>query len=217
MSLARVEQKQQTRQALMRAAHELMDSGRGFGSLSLREVTRLAGIVPTGFYRHFRDMDELGLALVDEVGETFRATIRAVRHNEFELGGMIQASTTIFLSAVAANRGQFLFLAREQYGGSQPVRQALGGLRQRITDDLSNDLQLMNRMPDLDKAALDVIADLVVKAVFATLPELIDPLASDVPVHLRPESKIAEQLRFIMIGGKHWRGLGQPESRQDAN
>ena len=157
MSLPRLEQKQQTRLALMEAARSLMDSGRGFGSLSLREVTRRAGIVPTGFYRHFRDMDELGLALVDEVGETFRATIRAVRRNEFERGGLIQASTHIFIDAVAANRGQFLFLAREQYGGSQAVRQALGELRQRITDDLSNDLQLMNRMPALDKPALDVI------------------------------------------------------------
>ena len=211
MSSPRLEQKQQTRRALMEAARNLMESGRGFGSLSLREVTRLAGIVPTGFYRHFRDMDELGMALVAEVGETFRATLSEVRRNEFELGGMIEASTHIFINAVAANRGQFLFLAREQYGGSQAVGQALGGLRKRITEDLSRDLQLMNRMPGLGKPSLDVLADLVIKAVFATLPELIDPPASDQPLHLRPEAKIIEQLRFIMIGGKHWRGLGKPD------
>lgn len=211
MSSPRLEQKQQTRRALMEAARNLMESGRGFGSLSLREVTRLAGIVPTGFYRHFRDMDELGMALVAEVGETFRATLSEVRRNEFELGGMIEASTHIFIDAVAANRGQFLFLAREQYGGSQAVRQALGELRKRITEDLSRDLQLMNRMPGLAKPSLDVLADLVIKAVFATLPELIDPPASDQPLHLRPEAKIIEQLRFIMIGGKHWRGLGKPD------
>lgn len=211
MSSPRLEQKQQTRRALMEAARNLMESGRGFGSLSLREVTRLAGIVPTGFYRHFRDMDELGMALVAEVGETFRATLSEVRRNEFELGGMIEASTHIFIDAVAANRGQFLFLAREQYGGSQAVRQALGELRKRITEDLSRDLQLMNRMPGLGKSSLDVLADLVIKAVFATLPELIDPPASDQPLHLRPEAKIIEQLRFIMIGGKHWRGLGKPD------
>lgn len=208
--MSRAEQKQQTRQALMDAARSLMDSGRGFGSLSLREVTRTAGIVPTGFYRHFHDMDELGLALVAEVGETFRATLRQVRRNEFELGGMIEASTRIFLDAVAANRAQFLFLAREQYGGSQPVRQALGMLRQRITDDLAADLKLMNRMPQLDDAAMDVIADLVVKAVFATLPELIDPPAENLPAHLTAQAKITQQLRFIMIGGKHWQGLGKP-------
>ena len=211
MSSPRLEQKQQTRRALMEAARNLMESGRGFGSLSLREVTRLAGIVPTGFYRHFRDMDELGMALVAEVGETFRATLSEVRRNEFELGGMIEASTHIFIDAVAANRGQFLLLAREQYGGSQAVRQALGELRNRITEDLSRDLQLMNRMPGLGKPSLDVLADLVIKAVFATLPELIDPPASDQPLHLRPEAKIIEQLRFIMIGGKHWRGLGKPD------
>ncbi|MDB5997271.1 MAG: TetR family transcriptional regulator, partial [Pseudomonas sp.] len=36
--LPRAEQKQQTRNALMDAARHLMECGRGFGSLSLREV-----------------------------------------------------------------------------------------------------------------------------------------------------------------------------------
>ena len=179
----RATQKQQTRQALMDAARELMDSNRGFDSLSLREVSRAAGIVPTGFYRHFEDMDQLGLALVAEVGETFRNAIRAVRHNEFELGGVIDASVRIFLAAVAADRSQFLFLAREQYGGSLPVRQVLTALRQRITDDLAADLKLMDKMPHLDNAAMDVLADLIVKTVFATLPELIDPPPASLPVH----------------------------------
>lgn len=204
----RSEQKLQTRHALMQAALGLMDSGRGFGSLSLREVTRAAGIVPTGFYRHFRDMDQLGLALVAEVGETFRETLRQVRRNEFELGGLVDASTRIFLAAVHANHAQFLFLAREQYGGSRAVRHAIANLRQHITDDLAADLSLMNRMPQLDAAGTDLVSDLVVKTVFATLPELIDPPAACIPVHLHPAAKIVQQLRFIMIGGKHWQGPG---------
>lgn len=194
----------------MDAARNLMDSGRGFGSLSLREVTRSAGIVPTGFYRHFQDMDELGLALVEEVGETFRETIRQVRHHEFELGGVIDASVRIFLDAVAANRSQFLFLAREQYGGSQLVRQAIGALRERINADLVADLALMPKLQHLGLPAQTVIADLVVKTIFATLPELIDPPSSTLPRHATPEAKMIEQLRFIFIGAKHWQGLGQP-------
>lgn len=94
--LPRAEQKLQTRQALLDAACQLMESGRGFGSISLREVAKAAGIVPTGFYRHFTDMDALGLALVAEVDATFRQTIRIVRHNEFELGGITDASVRIF-------------------------------------------------------------------------------------------------------------------------
>ena len=205
----RAEQKLQTRLALMDAARHLMDSGRGFGSLSLREVSRAAGIVPTGFYRHFQDMDELGLALVAEVDATFRNTLREVRRSQIEMGSIIEASTRIFLDAVNANRSQFLFLAREQYGGSQPVRQAIGRLRQQITDDLVADLKLLNRTPHLNDPALEVVSDLVVKTVFATLPELIDPPAETLPAHLTPEAKMTQQLRFIFIGVKHWQGLGQ--------
>lgn len=207
----RATQKQQTRQALMDAARNLMDSGRGFGSLSLREVARSAGIVPTGFYRHFDNMDQLGLALVTEVGETFRETIRVVRHNELELGGVIDASVHIFLNVVTANRSQFLFLAREQYGGSQLVRQAIAALREGFTADLVTDLGSMNKLNHLDTAAQALIADLVVKTVFATLPELIDPPHPQLPAHLTPEAKMIQQLRFIFIGAKHWQGLGKLE------
>jgi AcrR family transcriptional regulator len=209
--LPRAEQKQQTRHALLDAARTLMDSGRGFGSLSLREVARTAGIVPTGFYRHFDDMDQLGLALVSEVGQTFRETLRLVRHNEFVMGGLIDASVRIFLDVVAAKRSQFLFLAREQYGGSRQVRQALGALRDGISADLATDLGTMPKWQHLDAAALSILADLVVKSVFAMLPELIDPPSETLPAHLSPRAKITHQLRFIFNGAKHWRGLGSTE------
>ncbi|HEX8595438.1 MAG TPA: TetR family transcriptional regulator [Pseudomonas sp.] len=209
--LPRAEQKQQTRHALLDAARSLMESGRGFGSLSLREVARTAGIVPTGFYRHFDDMDQLGLALVSEVGQTFRETIRLVRHNEMVMGGIIDASVRIFLEVVAAKRSQFLFLAREQYGGSQLVRQALGALREGISADLAADLGTMRKWQHLDPASLSVISDLVVKSVFAMLPELIDPPAATLAPHLTPQAKITQQLRFIFIGARHWKGLGSTE------
>ena len=136
----------------MDAARHLMESGRGFGSLSLREVAKTAGIVPTGFYRHFSDMDQLGLALVSEVGQTFRETIRLVRHNELFMGGVINASVRIFLDVVQANRSQFLFLAREQYGGSQPVRQAIAALQRHnrqkdVTHRFSNKHEKNHRPP----------------------------------------------------------------------
>ncbi|MEJ5862981.1 HTH-type transcriptional repressor FabR [Pseudomonas farsensis] len=203
--LPRAEQKLQTRQALLDAACQLMESGRGFGSISLREVAKAAGIVPTGFYRHFPDMDALGLALVDEVDNTFRQTIRLVRHNEFELGGITDASVRIFLDVVSAHRARFLFLAREQYGGSQAVRQAIARLREHISDDLATDLARMPRWQHLDGAALAVMADLVVKTVFATLPELIDDAQA-----MSAQEKITQQLRFIFVGARHWQGLGSP-------
>jgi hypothetical protein len=124
------------------------------------------------------------------------------------MGGIIGASVRIFLDVVAAKRSQFLFLAREQYGGSRPVRQALGALRDGISADLAADLGTMPKWQHLDPAALSILADLVVKSVFAMLPELIDPPSESLPAHLTPQAKITHQLRFIFNGAKHWRGLG---------
>ena len=63
----RDERKQQSRQALLDAALRLSTSGRSFSSISLREVAREVGLVPTAFYRHFQDMDHLGQELLDQV------------------------------------------------------------------------------------------------------------------------------------------------------
>ena len=45
----RDDRKQQTRQTLLDAALKLMGDGRSFVSISLREVTREVGVVPTAF------------------------------------------------------------------------------------------------------------------------------------------------------------------------
>ncbi|MNJ76822.1 hypothetical protein D3C77_741890 [compost metagenome] len=68
----------------------------------------------------------------------------------------------------------------------------------------------MPRWQHLDNDALSVIADLVVKTVFATLPELIDEPADGSAQPLSAQDKITQQLRFIFVGAKHWQGLGTP-------
>ena len=59
------EQKEKTSAALIEAAIQLC-AEEGYASLSLRSVARKAGIAPTSFYRHFREIDELGVAVVDQ-------------------------------------------------------------------------------------------------------------------------------------------------------
>ncbi len=59
---ARAQQKK-NRRSLVEAAFSQLSAERSFASPSLREA-REAGIVPTPFYRHFRDVDELGLTMV---------------------------------------------------------------------------------------------------------------------------------------------------------
>ena len=68
---SREQKKLQTRHAFFNAVLDLCMTGQSFSSISLRQVTREVGVVPTAFYRHFDDMESLGRALVvEELGGT---------------------------------------------------------------------------------------------------------------------------------------------------
>ena len=88
MAGVRAIQKEKTRRALIDAAFNQLTAEKSFSNLSLREVAREAGIAPTSFYRHFRDMDELGLTMVDEAGLTLRQLMRQAR-KRIEIGGSV--------------------------------------------------------------------------------------------------------------------------------
>src|ERR1700704_3569846 len=77
-TLSRQERKEATRRAIVAAALRLLDE-RSFSALSLREVTRQAGIVPAAFYRHFDSMEALGLVLIDESFRMLRDMLRSAR------------------------------------------------------------------------------------------------------------------------------------------
>ena len=137
----RAEQKLITRRAIINAALTL-SAERGFSGLSLRSVTKAAGIAPTSFYRHFADMDELGLALVDEVGMSLRQLVRAARRRIEVRGGgsVIRASIETFLEFVEGNENLLRLLLGEGSGSTAHFRRAIAKEIQRFTNDLVEDL-----------------------------------------------------------------------------
>lgn len=89
-------QKEKTRRALIDAAFNQLTADKSFSNLSLREVAREAGIAATSFYRHFRDMDELGLTMVDEAGLVLRQLMRQARKRLEKGGSVIAISVETF-------------------------------------------------------------------------------------------------------------------------
>jgi AcrR family transcriptional regulator len=85
--LNRQEQKLRTRRSIIDAAFSLLDEQRSLSSISLREVARAAGIAPTSFYRHFKDIDELGLTLVASIDASSQSEDRFWRRGDQYLSG----------------------------------------------------------------------------------------------------------------------------------
>ncbi len=110
----RAQQKEKTRRSLVEAAFSQLSAERSFASLSLREVAREAGIAPTSFYWHFRDVDELGLTMVDESGLMLRQLMRQARQRIAKGGSVIRTSVSRFMEFIGNNPNAFRLLLRER-------------------------------------------------------------------------------------------------------
>src|SRR3954464_15737763 len=118
--ISRMVRKERTRRAILDAALELSDETT-LAAISLRQVAKDVGIVPTAFYRHFDSIEELGLVLVDDSFVSLRAMPRDVRPSA-TIGDMIPSSVDVLVEHVRAQQGHFGFIARERTGGSPAVR-----------------------------------------------------------------------------------------------
>lgn len=202
--VSRQERKQRTRQALLDAALRLL-ADRGFASLSLREVTREAGIVPTAFYRHFESMDDLGVALVAESMRTLRGMIRAARDDAASYAGIIQASVATLHRHVRADTEHFRFLVRQRYGGEGPVRDAIATELRLFASELAVDLARFDDLRDWSTEDLHMMAELIVTAMLGTVVDLLETSPADTGTDARIIKRAEKRLRLIVLGVPNWR------------
>jgi AcrR family transcriptional regulator len=203
---ARRERKQQTRQALLDAALRLLET-RGFDGLSLREVARGAGIVPTAFYRHFADLTELGLALVEESFATLRAMIREARRAPAAptAGGIIDASVRILVEHVHRNRAHFHFVVRERYSGVPELRQAIRHEIGLFVRELATDLARFPHLRDWAAEDLRMLAELLVNAMVHTAQEVLQTPKDRPDLEREIVRTARDQLLLVMVGVPNWR------------
>lgn len=193
----------EARAALMDAALELVASEANFSALSLRRIARRAGVVPTAFYRHFRDMDALGMALVEETFTELRRMLRDADLPSMPLDGLTRYSVQLFALHVRDHRLLFQFLIKERYAGSPAMRGAIQGHIVGLIDGLAHDLGQFDEFRRIELEDLRMIAELVVNAVIAVSERILEvaPEAADnEALMLRAE----KQLRLIFLGVGRW-------------
>ncbi|OTG63815.1 TetR family transcriptional regulator [Acinetobacter silvestris] len=207
----RDERKQQSRQALLDAALRLSTSGRSFSSISLREVAREVGLVPTAFYRHFQDMDELGKELVDQVALHLQTILHQLgqaylNHPETKT----KASLELFFSAVDQNPAPWIFMIAERWGGAEVVRHAISReidyLNQEFTTSLEKieSVQHFQNMNDLK-----VLSNILINLSFTWAMSWINLVRQTPSIELELEkmvlkNQIVTQIQLIFRGISNW-------------
>ncbi|MFI0729089.1 TetR family transcriptional regulator [Streptomyces sp. NPDC021225] len=222
---ARQAQKLKTRRALLDAGLRLLED-QSLSSLGLREVTRVVGVAPAAFYRHFRDMSDLGVALVEESLGSLHAMVRVILAEQDGDEERIDATVEAVAEHVRRYPAHVRFIARERHGGVRPVREAIAAELARFTDEAAEAFapQLTGEgwSPEDVRMLAQLYVDHMVMTAAAFLeaqtedpgagdPETVragDPegvRAGDSEAVRRVAATARRQLLLISLGRHHWR------------
>ncbi|MFD7074154.1 TetR family transcriptional regulator [Nocardioides sp. NPDC059952] len=199
---SRAERKLRTRRAILDATLELCTDS-SLTALSLRQVAKQVGIVPTAFYRHFDSIESLGLALVEESFDSLRDLFRDVRRNARADKDVVDGSIDALVDHVHRRRDHFGFIARERVAGPRSVREAIRREIELCERELATDLALMTGTDTWTAKDLHVLSSLFVTVLVATAEQILSTS--------RPEQEeqivatVRTQLRMLLIGVYQWR------------
>ncbi|CAH0532349.1 HTH-type transcriptional repressor FabR [Vibrio stylophorae] len=204
----RAQQKEKTRRTLIDAAFNQLSAERSFSNLSLREVAREAGIAPTSFYRHFKDMDELGLTMVDEGGLLLRQLMRQARQRIAKEGSVIRTSIETFMEFVESSPNVFRLLLRERSGTSPDFRAAVAREVDHFIAELTE--YLVARADQSPEEAFTQ-AEAMVTVVFSSGANALD---MDEMARAELAERLVMQLRMIAKGAYWYRKERERFARQ---
>ncbi len=203
---SRADRKARTRRQLLDAALALV-AERGFAALSLRELAREVGITPAAFYRHFANLDELGLVLVEESFGALGAMLREARSERTPPEHLIEASVELVVRHVRSNRLHFRFVSRELAGGHHLIRQAIRKELQLFRSELAVDLARLPYVRDWRTDDLYVLADLIVQTMVSTVSELLEVEPDDTAGEQAVAAAARKKLVLIVLGVPHFRSV----------
>lgn len=200
--MSRDERKEATRRAIVAAALRLLDES-SFSALSLREVTREAGIVPTAFYRHFESMEELGLVLIDESFRALREMLRDARAGKLDPNRVIESSVDILIASAGERREYWRFIGRERSTGITVLRYTIRAEIRLITSELATDLARVPGLAGWSTEDLNILAGLFVNSMIGIVETLED--APDAAAQEDVKRTAIKQLRMIAVAVTGWR------------
>lgn len=187
------------REDLISAALALVGPHRSVSTLSLREVAREAGIAPNSFYRHFRDIDELAVALIEEAGAALRKIIGGARTRALNGGSVVRGSIESFMEQLTADQKFLHLLMREGTVGSDAFKHAVEKQLQYFAEELCADLTRLAESSGTSICQPGLAAEAITRVIFAQGAAIMD-LPKD--KHTEAAEQMITIVRMILLGAQ---------------
>lgn len=195
----RAEQKQRTREAIISAALRKLNEDKGLSSLSLREVAKEAGIAPTSFYRHFENLDALGLELINKATQKLHALLKMAKQSHQKTDDITQDLVGYCLDHFKENGNLFRVLAREAVGSSVTLRQAIQKELAQINKELAHLIELESRIKHRNITDASMVAEAISTIIF-----YVGVSSIDLPYAMRKdaEQRLIHHIKAIYNGAE---------------
>lgn len=199
MASIRKQQKEATRQAFVQAALDLVGEGRSFNSISIRELAGKVGVVPTAYYRHFPDIETLGIDVIGLALPTLRKNLHFLRQGLISIDSMVEQSTDTYFDFVREYSKEMIFCGREIAGSCEPLRTALRAELITFSRDLADDLAKAPPLAELSDDDLMAMGDLMVRTLFFISQELVEIFDNEAAISVL-RNRVVRQLKFVIAG-----------------
>lgn len=211
---------------LMAAALRLSSTSRSLSSIGLRELAREAGLNPNTFYRHFRDLDDLGMALIQDISSQLRQPLRELRREaaaravqgeqpeapllfgiDMQRGRRVTHETVqLFFDFVDQHPAVFIIGVRELHGPSPLLRQALIEVMEAFAEDMAADIFEFQLLPaNLGDAQVRQISHMVSHNLFQQVLDYLGQPQRQAAIRALAE----EQIILLFTGAAVLQSLGQ--------
>ncbi|MBU6954402.1 MULTISPECIES: HTH-type transcriptional repressor FabR [unclassified Hahella] len=161
----RAEKKQQVNRNICNAALRLCRT-KGYSGVSLREICREAGIAPPTFYNYYPNLEELGLAIIDEAGLTLRRLMRQTWKEVDVREGVVRRTIRVFGRYLEENGDLFHFVAAERVGRVQAFRDAIEREVKHVVEAMAKPLAEVGAATDRPVAHPLYLSEMLVNCAF---------------------------------------------------
>jgi len=192
-----------TREALLRAVLKLVEH-KSFDAISLREVTREAGVSPAAFYRHFDNMEHLGLTIVEESFAILREGLKLARTDTQQRNLIGLRSIECLNQFGISHPLHYRFICSNTHSAAAAIRNATSKHTEILRQDLAEDLRNTPELQHLSRESLDMIADHLKTTVINIAAEILIGGESE-EKRQKVTEKAVKQIRLITLGALQWR------------
>ena len=161
----RDERKLQSQQCIMETVLVMGYAGQNFSHLSLRQLAREVGIVPSALYRYFQNKEALASALIDQVALVIKGDLNLIVDCFIQQPSETSQLKKFLLHAEQQATYWHFFIA-ERWGGFSVLQDKIEQEIEDLTDNLTRKLTRQSGLPAIYHQQEHVLAAMLLPLFF---------------------------------------------------